>query len=52
LSVEKVIHTARGGQSHLSLADVVLGSRDDAKRLFAYLEQGFGLYADEYDGKR
>jgi hypothetical protein len=52
LSVEQVIHTAGGGQGSLSLADVVLGSRDDAKTLFAYLEQGFGLYADEYDGKQ
>src|SRR5258706_10544098 len=49
LGVEHVIHGARGGQVSLSLADVVLGSRDDARRLFAYLADGFGLYADEYD---
>jgi hypothetical protein len=49
LAVERVIHGAHGGRILLSLADVVLGSRDDASRLFAYLLDGFGLYADEYD---
>jgi hypothetical protein len=49
LAVERVIHAANGGRILLSLADVVVGSADDAARLFAYLHDGFALYADDYD---
>jgi hypothetical protein len=52
LAVEQVVHTAGDRQGSLSLTDVVVGSREDAKSLFAYLEHGFGLYADEYEGKQ
>jgi hypothetical protein len=49
LAVERVIHGAHGGRTLLSLADVVVGSRGDAAQLFAYMHDGFGLYADEHD---
>jgi hypothetical protein len=35
----------------LSLEDLVLQSEDDARKVMKYLEEGFGLYGDEYDQK-
>jgi len=48
LAVEKILHPPFGGHVSAALADVVLASQDDAGKLFRYMEDGFGLYADEY----
>jgi len=33
----------------LSLDDVVLQTREDARRVMTYLEEGFGLFGEEYE---
>lgn len=35
----------------LSLEDLVLESAEDARKVMNYLEEGFGLFGDEYENK-
>ena len=41
----------RGAPVTVKLEDVVLKSEDDARKVMNYLEQGFGLFGDEYEVK-
>jgi hypothetical protein len=52
MKVTEVIYTPsrEGGSTSIHLDDVVLHSKDAAKTVMRYLEEGFGLYGDEYDG--
>ena len=53
LKVERVIHSHINSAPHvqLSLEDMVLPTTQDAKKVIAYLEQGFDLYADIYESQ-
>jgi hypothetical protein len=53
LKVEHVIHSRLESAPHsqLSLEDLTLPTTQDAEKAMAYLEQGFGLYADFYESR-
>ena len=52
LKVEKVTFTpmrADGIEVSLTLDDIIVSSREDARKVASYLEQGFSLYFDEFE---
>jgi len=51
LEVEHVLPAPDGSNEEaiVMLSDLTLPTREDAKKMVAYLQEGFGLYFDEHD---
>lgn len=51
LTVESLIFQLQGGDvtAHVCLEDIIVDTHEDGRNLMAYLEAGFGLYADEFE---